>query len=225
MRRAITYLQSMHRLYGNEITIESIYLVSGIVPKKEVSSVPTSHSAGKIPVFPVAQKQAAPVKTSPSQTQLATAPAKVARELPKTRTQTTPIQPTAASAKFKAKATFDYDAEEENELGFKEGDIVTVTKKDASGWWEGECNGKSGMFPANYVEVIEGPAVKAVVPAVQKERKCVAVFDFTADSDDELTIKEGEVITINSEAEGWILGTNSKGMQGLFPANYVSVVK
>jgi replication factor C subunit 2/4 len=36
MRRAITYLQSIHRLYGNEINVESVYLVSGNVPKVSV---------------------------------------------------------------------------------------------------------------------------------------------------------------------------------------------
>lgn len=39
MRRAITYLQSIHRLYGNEITVDSVYMVSGNVPKKEIQDV------------------------------------------------------------------------------------------------------------------------------------------------------------------------------------------
>jgi len=55
----------------------------------------------------------------------------------------------------KAQATFTYEAEEEDELGFHEGDVIEITKEDASGWWEGTLNGKSGMFPAVYVTVIE----------------------------------------------------------------------
>jgi len=55
----------------------------------------------------------------------------------------------------KAQATFTYEAEEEDELGFQEGDVIEITKEDASGWWEGTLNGKSGMFPAVYVTVIE----------------------------------------------------------------------
>lgn len=35
------------------------------------------------------------------------------------------------------------------------GDIIEVTKDDPSGWWEGTINGKSGMFPAGFVTVIE----------------------------------------------------------------------
>jgi len=118
----------------------------------------------------------------------------------------------------KAKANFQYDPEEDNELGFSEGDIIVVTKIDDSGWWEGECKGKTGMFPGNYVELIPDGSVTS------KDRKCVAIFDFTAGTEDELTIVEGDLIKIDSEAEGWMLGTNERGQQGLFPANYVEEV-
>jgi hypothetical protein len=40
-----------------------------------------------------------------------------------------------------------------------------------------------------------------------------ATFDFDAENDDELSIKEGDVITIESEAEGWMLGVNQRGQQ------------
>jgi len=32
-----------------------------------------------------------------------------------------------------------------------------MTKKDASGWWEAEFEGKKGLIPHNYVEVIKPP--------------------------------------------------------------------
>jgi hypothetical protein len=50
------------------------------------------------------------------------------------------------------------------------------------------------------------------------------MFEFDGDAEDELPLKEGEIVTINSEAEGWMLGTNSSGQQGLFPANYVKEI-
>ena len=34
------------------------------------------------------------------------------------------------------------------------GDILTVIKKEEEGWWEGDLNGKTGMFPSNFVEVL-----------------------------------------------------------------------
>ena len=27
-----------------------------------------------------------------------------------------------------------------------------MTGKDEEAWWKGECNGKTGVFPSNYVE-------------------------------------------------------------------------
>jgi hypothetical protein len=47
-------------------------------------------------------------------------------------------------------------------------------------------------------------------------------YDFTAENPDELTIREGEIIIIDQENEGWFSGTNTRGQSGLFPANYVT---
>ena len=35
------------------------------------------------------------------------------------------------------------------------GDIVTVTKINPNGQWEGEVNGKTGIFPFTHVEFID----------------------------------------------------------------------
>ena len=32
--------------------------------------------------------------------------------------------------------------------------VVKVINQHESGWWIGEYNGKTGMFPANYVKLI-----------------------------------------------------------------------
>jgi len=53
------------------------------------------------------------------------------------------------------RALYDYDAENPDDLSFKEGDIITVLDKtDPSGWFEGEVNGVRGFFPSNFVEEI-----------------------------------------------------------------------
>ena len=54
----------------------------------------------------------------------------------------------------KARAIYDYDAADVDELKLKVGDIVMITKKDPSGWWQGKKGGKEGLFPGNYVEMI-----------------------------------------------------------------------
>ncbi|XP_070606841.1 SH3 domain-containing kinase-binding protein 1 isoform X4 [Erythrolamprus reginae] len=62
------------------------------------------------------------------------------------------------------KVIFPYEAQNEDELTIKEGDIVTLVNKDCidAGWWEGELNSKRGMFPDNFV--------KLLLPDFEKER-------------------------------------------------------
>ena len=64
---------------------------------------------------------------------------------------------------MEARAKFNYEPQETlpfetQELKLKAGDIVkNISTQDnglLDGWWEGEVNGKRGIFPANYVEII-----------------------------------------------------------------------
>lgn len=51
---------------------------------------------------------------------------------------------------------YDYSAENSDELSLKEDEVVYIVKKNDDGWYEGVSNGKTGLFPGNYVEGTSG---------------------------------------------------------------------
>ncbi|XP_018422928.1 PREDICTED: F-BAR and double SH3 domains protein 2 [Nanorana parkeri] len=57
------------------------------------------------------------------------------------------------------KALYDYDGQTEDELSFPEGAIIRILNKenqDDDGFWEGEFNGRVGVFPSVLVEELVG---------------------------------------------------------------------
>lgn len=63
----------------------------------------------------------------------------------------------------RARVTFSYKPEQEDELSLDVGDIITNIVDVDVGWCEGELNGKKGMFPNNFVEELSPAASEEVV--------------------------------------------------------------
>ncbi|KAJ2110348.1 actin binding protein [Coemansia sp. RSA 922] len=74
--------------------------------------------------------------------------------------------PAASSRGPLARAVYDYDAEAEDELAFKEGEIIYSVDQLDPGWWAGESEDglRQGVFPANFVEMIEDTSSEQVPP-------------------------------------------------------------
>merc|ERR1712037_486051 len=58
------------------------------------------------------------------------------------------------SGGISAIALYDYQAMADDEISFDPNDIITNIEMVDEGWWIGECRGKFGLFPANYVETL-----------------------------------------------------------------------
>lgn len=62
----------------------------------------------------------------------------------------TPAPPKPTPSGPTATANFDFEAQEDNELPFKKGDVLSILTQDGD-WWDAELNGAKGMVPANYL--------------------------------------------------------------------------
>ncbi|ESN90375.1 hypothetical protein HELRODRAFT_96485 [Helobdella robusta] len=60
--------------------------------------------------------------------------------------------------KKKARALFAYVAQNDDELNLEVGQIVEILKQEEPGWYEGKLNGQTGVFPSNFVELIDSEA-------------------------------------------------------------------
>jgi hypothetical protein len=61
---------------------------------------------------------------------------------------------------FKVKAVYDYSSPHEDDLNFKQGQVITVTEEEGDDWYVGEYQDDSGakhdgLFPRNFVERYE----------------------------------------------------------------------
>jgi len=147
-------------------------------------------------------------------------------------------QPSSGGAKIQlskkqaistCRGLFDYTPSDPNELCFKKGDVITVLQKDPSGWWQGELQGRVGVFPSiDWVEELDGngnPVAISEPESVQaSDRKCRALYDYEAENEYELTIHAGEIITVEGNEEGWFSGHNQKGDFGRYPSNFVELI-
>ena len=124
---------------------------------------------------------------------------------------------TGAGTGKRAVILYDYEKAEDNEVELHEGDHVTDIDMVDEDWWMGtNSQGERGLFPANYVELVEGdddagaapplpshpsaaeevePPAAAPQPAGGSGPTATAIYDYDAAEDNELSFPEGATIT------------------------------
>lgn len=118
----------------------------------------------------------------------------------------------------RAVISYDYEKAEDNEVELREGDYVTDIDMVDEDWWMGtNAQGERGLFPANYVELVEDDEPSAaddapLLPSHPSAREsepvaappqsaggsgptATAIYDYDAAEDNELSFPEGATIT------------------------------
>ncbi|XP_053616337.1 E3 ubiquitin-protein ligase SH3RF3 isoform X2 [Plodia interpunctella] len=116
------------------------------------------------------------------------------------------------------RALYDYNSKEPGDLSFKKGETVLLQKKLDPFWYQGECSGRTGMFPITYVQV--------VVPLPSPTALCKALYDFRMSAPDEegcLAFDKGAIITVHRRVdENWAEGRLEQRV-GIFPIAFVEL--
>ncbi|NXJ62309.1 SH319 protein, partial [Rostratula benghalensis] len=127
-------------------------------------------------------------------------------------------------------ARFEYIGDQKDELSFSEGETIVLKEYINEEWAKGELRGASGIFPLNFVEIIEdlpGTGMNIFAKIFQNMNNrhsvewCEALHDFTAETKDDLSFKRGDHIQILEQVDSeWYRGRlNEK--EGIFPAVFV----
>lgn len=141
----------------------------------------------------------------------------------------------------KGKSLYAYDAAGDDEVSLSAGVTFDVIEKDdGSGWTMIHLDdGQEGLVPTSYIEVFSnivandtGGSYKKKGPSVAPKRGAKrvqyveALYDYTADGEDELSISAGDKIVLiqdDTDGSGWTEGENN-GERGLFPTSYVKKI-
>ncbi|XP_059056686.1 CD2-associated protein-like [Achroia grisella] len=131
----------------------------------------------------------------------------------------------------RCRAVFSYQPANPDELSLGVGDVLDVLGEVEEGWWQGRRQGRVGVFPSNFVVMLDPQPVPPVEPAPALPPKpvkelCRVLFPYTAVNEDELSLAEGDIVTVVSKEapdRGWWRG-ELHGRVGLFPDNFVELI-
>ncbi|XP_051866345.1 SH3 domain-containing protein 19 isoform X5 [Pristis pectinata] len=145
-------------------------------------------------------------------------------------------------------ARFDFEGDQPDELTFFEGDVIALKEYVSEEWARGELKGRTGIFPLNFVDLIENlptseqktiqnsplspgsnrpTGVRPIETSTSNQvgdldlQWCEALYDFKAEAADDLPFKRGDRILILEQIDSeWCKG-KLNGLEGIFPSAFV----
>jgi hypothetical protein len=91
-------------------------------------------------------------------------------DLGRAAAEATAPEPEQTQGGPRAQIQYDYEKAEDNEIELREGEFVTDIEMVDEDWWVGvNSQGERGLFPANYVEIVDDEAAHAPAPVHQHE--------------------------------------------------------
>ncbi|CAL2029496.1 unnamed protein product [Caenorhabditis brenneri] len=137
-------------------TTSAIASTSGSRPKTgntEVVMRPEPKAIDRTPST-IISEQSSSLKT------FETKPSSVISSISPSSDSTETVLPETAKTKEMARVKFAYTPQHDDELALKDIDtLIHITNKNCgdAGWFEGELHGKKGLFPDNFVELVQVP--------------------------------------------------------------------
>ncbi|XP_033941931.1 SH3 domain-containing protein 19 isoform X2 [Pseudochaenichthys georgianus] len=168
---------------------------------------------------------------------------------PKPQTERKARQPSATVSGPRCVARFDFEGESGQELSFSEGDVIQLKAYLGDDWARGQIGITTGVFPVNFVEVVEDlppppsqqkrQSTRIALPGMAAspskhlevakpaqvsqpgEEWVVALYDFDGKTEGELSFQLGDSILISWHVDAeWSYGRiNSR--EGMFPRAFV----
>jgi hypothetical protein len=148
-----------HKEYeANKGTVTSLADDPEIQRQKQVTSIVSQASyAGRTSSsgFEESDEQRAPIRTLIPPNQLGRLPPLPSQNQPPPPQPVAPPPPQQQQPMYRA--LYDYDAQDDDEVSFQEGDVITNCQIIDDGWVIGvvRSSGNKGMIPSNYIERID----------------------------------------------------------------------
>ncbi|XP_055933569.1 dynamin-binding protein-like [Argiope bruennichi] len=136
------------------------------------------------------------------------------------------------------RTTYPFKAEYANELSFQGGEIVNLIRYVDDNWLEGEIDGKVGIFPANFINiVVDCPKSKEGCSESKENGNDNDMnlfpedtygrvkYDFNPQLEGDVTLKEGDTVTLIRKVDSnWYEVVTDNGETGICPESYIEII-